>query len=1441
MSEDPSRRRPKVHYYVANPSSGESDDSDDTSPHASSVPHPPYAPSSYSYPNNLSQGPSNRPSQPYNYPPKLTTDLHVNYPHYQPSLSHPSLSSPSSTSSPAQEETPPPTTPGLQSSSVDPPSESPSFPHDTPASSSSLHERPVLDIAHSSTSRAGKLLQHIKSPFVTRGPRAQGESAPRRPRTSPTVSTPDSYSSTSSYASSATVSGRVLIVVTVDFERYVTVDVSGAKSSAHIRECIFNKLGAQLRVREQDSSKVIIHRTEIGATTPSGDPLSEDQLFALCRDHGDSKGTLKFFISCLSPGDREPPPRPLDPPIPTVTPFVATHSAIAPLRAEKHGGSRRGSVSSINEQLLQEVPPGSGYEADLDNPDTHRLHTRTQRSQMPLPPSPNNPPPSPHHPRRPSGPARPSSPLHQTSKSVSPPLPTERSRAPTNESTFTDKYGHVQPTPPPPPPLSPHRPTFSSASEEHTLLPPPRLFHLRSGSDAGVEFEKSLKASEQQLENAGKQWRNRELNGRLKTEPSREALSQWDYRYGRRQKEDDSLKRTDSSWVLVSPDDQEPPQQERAKPSPSAMPRSTRPQLSRFRVPPHPQTRPPPVPSSSSDRPSSSRTAGMPIPNNFVVAWKGEEHTPRKPLASSTSSPWSRLNKGATKSMDNLRGVTHPANLQPGKKASHLPLSSRPSNSTMRDFSFSPANVHGMPKSYEPPRTNVISRPLPVHGPVHSYGHEYGSHLSSSQGHYTSRAGLFGTTLMSPNHDPYIRPQSAMGGDSASPSTQQQRQRTIQSPTTYGSSLEAGDSNQSSRTMSPSRYYSHAAIPGPRPRPTHSSDRSSDNHSGPETSTPPRTPISPLSPRHPAEKNGYLPEPSSPLALEDGGTFKSDTSRSSDATVTGDEQNRFAQMLKEAGDGTCMPSHLNIPSRVTTSRSLTPPLPSTTSETNLTSYGVDDDDDDDSEGGGGTWIVRPTTDAIKATPPSPRPPLKLQIETPTPTTSDSSSVDLRPANGIPPVPSTSVYQPPVHPRPQKQRDDRVRASTFGDENNDTWAPRPPPEVVYNHLEEFFPEHDLDKPVIESSSGGTSPTAVEPVAPLAAPPPPERSKMRSKKSIRVVAEEHKQRASRVEPSAELDMRRKRSTKMWGSKLEEVTTHQAKSITPSTPESPPGGPTTFKWVRGELIGKGTYGRVYLAMNATTGEMIAVKQVELPQTASDRSDSRQHTVVQALKLESETLKDLDHPNIVQYLGFEETPSNLSIFLEYVPGGSIGSCLHKYGKFRDDVTRSFTSQILSGLEYLHSKGILHRDLKADNILVMTSGVCKISDFGISKRTEDNGGAFTAMQGTVFWMAPEVINTQGGKGYNFKIDIWSVGCVVLEMWAGMRPWIGEETVAVMFKLYQAKLPPPVPDDVVLSDLADDFRRKCFAINPDERPTASELKKHPYLTLPPDWEFTGFT
>lgn len=87
--------------------------------------------------------------------------------------------------------------------------------------------------------------------------------------------------------------------------------------------------------------------------------------------------------------------------------------------------------------------------------------------------------------------------------------------------------------------------------------------------------------------------------------------------------------------------------------------------------------------------------------------------------------------------------------------------------------------------------------------------------------------------------------------------------------------------------------------------------------------------------------------------------------------------------------------------------------------------------------------------------------------------------------------------------------------------------------------------------------------------------------------------------------------------------------------------------IKWVRGELISESVYGKVYIAMNVTTGEMIAIKQVEIPRTESDRSDSRRVTIVEALKLESNIMKDLDHPNIVQYLGFEESPRYLTVLV--------------------------------------------------------------------------------------------------------------------------------------------------------------------------------------------------
>ena len=153
-----------------------------------------------------------------------------------------------------------------------------------------------------------------------------------------------------------------------------------------------------------------------------------------------------------------------------------------------------------------------------------------------------------------------------------------------------------------------------------------------------------------------------------------------------------------------------------------------------------------------------------------------------------------------------------------------------------------------------------------------------------------------------------------------------------------------------------------------------------------------------------------------------------------------------------------------------------------------------------------------------------------------------------PADFPPPpsYPPQSSSRPP-HPLIDTGSTKDVRKSTFDDNVDSTWAPRPPPEAVLDRIEDFFKDHDLDRPVIEMPSGGTSPTTTENPIPV-----PQRS--RHKKSIRVVAAELKKRASRMESSVPAVLR-KRNTKLWGSKVEEVTTEA--EVPPLPSEASPGG--------------------------------------------------------------------------------------------------------------------------------------------------------------------------------------------------------------------------------------------------------------------------------------------
>ncbi|KAF2460247.1 Ste11-type MAPKK kinase [Lineolata rhizophorae] len=269
--------------------------------------------------------------------------------------------------------------------------------------------------------------------------------------------------------------------------------------------------------------------------------------------------------------------------------------------------------------------------------------------------------------------------------------------------------------------------------------------------------------------------------------------------------------------------------------------------------------------------------------------------------------------------------------------------------------------------------------------------------------------------------------------------------------------------------------------------------------------------------------------------------------------------------------------------------------------------------------------------------------------------------------------------------------------------------------------------------------------------------------------------------------------------------------------------------IKYMKGALIGQGSFGSVYLALHSVTGELMAVKQVEMPSTSGSQLDAKKNSMVEALKHEIALLRDLKHPNIVQYLGSNSDDTHLNIFLEYVPGGSVATMLVNYGPLGESLISNFVRQILTGLAYLHSKDIIHRDIKGANILVDNKGAVKISDFGISKRVDPSilqqgnpkkaAGPRVSMQGSVFWMAPEVVKQ---TAYTRKADIWSLGCLIVEMFTGAHPHPNCTQLQAIFKIGgSGDARPTVPDNA--SPDARTFLNRTFEIDHEKRPTANEL------------------
>ena len=261
----------------------------------------------------------------------------------------------------------------------------------------------------------------------------------------------------------------------------------------------------------------------------------------------------------------------------------------------------------------------------------------------------------------------------------------------------------------------------------------------------------------------------------------------------------------------------------------------------------------------------------------------------------------------------------------------------------------------------------------------------------------------------------------------------------------------------------------------------------------------------------------------------------------------------------------------------------------------------------------------------------------------------------------------------------------------------------------------------------------------------------------------------------------------------------------------------GTTVGSYMIGSLLGKGGFGDVYSGLCQETGHTVAIKQVYIKHVPKDELVS--------IKMEIELLKKLSHDNIVRYVGSLEQDGTLNIVLEFVESGSLSDLITKMGQpFKEPLVLNYMVQILEGLAYLHRQGVIHRDIKGANILTTKGGIVKLADFGVAINFDETASEGECVVGTPYWMAPEIIKMEGVTA---KCDIWSVGCVIIELLTSRPPYFELAPMAALFRIVQDVHGPPLPNGI--SRVLKNFLGACFASSAEARKSAEELLQHPWI------------
>ena len=250
-------------------------------------------------------------------------------------------------------------------------------------------------------------------------------------------------------------------------------------------------------------------------------------------------------------------------------------------------------------------------------------------------------------------------------------------------------------------------------------------------------------------------------------------------------------------------------------------------------------------------------------------------------------------------------------------------------------------------------------------------------------------------------------------------------------------------------------------------------------------------------------------------------------------------------------------------------------------------------------------------------------------------------------------------------------------------------------------------------------------------------------------------------------------------------------------------------------GRVIGRGAFGKVNIGLNILTGRIVAIKSFNKKNLINESAKNK-------ILYETNLMRGLCHPSVTKILETFECENYMLIIMEYISGGNLQNFVKKRRKLCEKTAKILFRQIIQGIRYIHSRGIVHRDIKLENILLDLNNIIKICDFGVGKLIKPNT-ILKDQCGTPIYMAPEILKGNGYKG--FPVDVWSAGVALYIMLSGTLPFNKDKDHDLEYSILNNHLK-EIKD---ISEEGNNLLKNILEKDPNKRFTCNQILEHPWL------------